>query len=432
MTIDPAQAVRRFGFGGRGSEPLPNDVSGWLRSQLDAPDPLLSQPGPSIANAALVLRQYEDARKSGAPLPPGFADLYANDVTAALQHAVSTDLPFRERLVWFWNNHFTVSARAGGWIFALAGPYLHDAIRPHVTGRFADLLKAVMRHPGMLTYLDNELSDGPDSPLGLKLHRGLNENLARECLELHTLGVNGGYTQADVTAFAAILTGRSTNLDGDDPGFVFNADTHEPGPERFMGREFPGGFAGSEAVLDFIAAHPATHRHLATQLVQHFVADIPPPACVDRVATVLGDTDGDLKQAVLAIVDMPEAWRPLTKFRAPAEYVVAVLRAVDLPPEPGNRTATATADLGQPFMAPILPNGWPDTAPDWLSGEALLKRADWAMTQASRPGAPPAEAVADATIGPLCSANTRAAIKACPTPAEALATLFASPEFLRR
>jgi uncharacterized protein (DUF1800 family) len=433
MTIGPAQAVRRFGFGRRGSEPLPDDVPGWLRSQLDAPDPLLSQTGPSIANAALVMRQYEDARKSGAPLPPGFADLYANDMTAALQHAVSTDLPFRERLVWFWNNHFTVSGRAGNWVFGLAGPYLRDAIRPHVTGRFADLLKAVMRHPGMLTYLDNELSDGPDSPLGLKQHRGLNENLARECLELHTLGVNGGYTQADVTAFAAILTGRSTKLDGDDPpGFVFKADAHEPGPKHFMGREFPQGFAGSEAVLDFIAAHPATHRHLATQLVQHFAADTPPPACVDRVATVLGDTGGDLKQAVLAIIDMPEAWQPLTKFRAPAEYAVAVLRAVDLPPEPDARLFYATADLGQPFMGPLLPNGWPDTADEWVSGEALLKRADWAMTQASRPGAPAAEAVADATLGDLCSPSTRAAIKACPTPAEALATLFASPEFMRR
>jgi uncharacterized protein (DUF1800 family) len=433
MTVDSSQAFRRFGLGRRGSEPLPDDVPGWLRSQLDAPDPLLSQAGPSIANAAAVLRQYEGARKSGAPLPPGFAELFGQDMTAALQHAATTDLPFRERLVWFWNNHFTVSGRAGNWVFALAGPYLHDAIRPHVTGRFVDLVKAVMRHPGMLTYLDNELSDGPDSPLGLKQHRGLNENLARECLELHTLGVNGGYTQADVTAFAAILTGRSTKLDGDDPpGFVFRADAHEPGPKHFMGHEFPEGFEGSEAALDFIAAHPATHRHIATQIVQHFVADTPPPACVARVAAVLDNSGGDLKQAMLAVIEMPEAWEPLTKFRAPADYVIAVARALDLPPEPSRGLLKATGDLGQPFMAPLLPNGFPDTAPDWLAGEPMLKRADWAMTQAARPGAPTAEAVADATLGDLCSPSTRAAIKACPNPAEALATLFASPEFMRR
>jgi uncharacterized protein (DUF1800 family) len=131
---------------------------------------------------------------------------------------------------------------------------------------------------------------------------------------------------------------------------------------------------------------------------------------------------------------MPEAWQPLAKFRAPAEYVVAVLRALDLPPlvKGGHHEYAATQDLGQPFMSPLLPNGWPDTATDWLSGEGLLKRADWAVTQASRSGAPGVDAVAMATVGDLCSASTRAAIKACPNSAEALATLFASPEFMRR
>jgi len=362
----------------------------------------------------------------------GYATLYQDDMEAALQHAATTDLPFRERLVWFWCNHFTVSGRAGNMVFGFSGPYMRDAIRPHVTGRFADMLKAVMTHPAMLYYLDNQISDGPGSPLGLKQHRGLNENLARECLELHTLGVHGGYTQADVTALAAILTGRTVNMDGDNPGFVFRADAHQPGPKRFMGREYPEGLAGSEAALDWIAAHPATHRHLATQLVQSFVADVPPPHCVDRVAAVLDDTGGDLKQAMLAIIDMPEAAQPLTKFRAPAEYVVAVLRALDLSPLPEGRLFYATKDLGQPFMCPLLPNGWPDTADAWLSGESLLKRADWAMTQASRPGAPPVDGVVEATLGDLCSQSTRAAIKACPNPAEALATLFASPEFMRR
>ena len=432
MTVGSSQAIRRFGFGRLGSEPLPDDAPNWLRSQLDAPDPLLSQPGPSVANAVLVMRHYKDAQKSGGPLPMGFAELYWQDMSALLQHAATTDLPFRERLVWFWSNHFTISGRAGNWIFGFSGPYIRDAIRPHVTGRFADMLKAVMQHPGMLYYLDNQLSDGPDSPLGIKRHVGFNENLARECLELHTLGVDGGYTQADVTAFASILTGRTANLDGDNPDFVFKAEAHEPGPKHFMGREFPEGFAGSEQALDFIAAHPATHRHLATQLVRHFIADAPPPSCVDRVAAVLGETDGDLKQAMLAIADMPEAWQPLTKFRAPAEYIVAVLRALNLPSDQPHQISDATIDLGQPFMGPLLPNGWPDTAPDWLSGEALLKRADWAMTQASRPGAPTADAVAQATLGDLCSPSTRDAIKACPNQAEALATLFASPEFMRR
>jgi uncharacterized protein (DUF1800 family) len=432
MVTDPLSAFRRFGFGRRGAEAIPEDVRKWLLSQLEAPDPLLSEKGPSILDAVLVQRRYDEARKAGGSPSYGQADFFGDEMTAALQHAVATDLPFRERLVWFWSNHFTASARAGGWNFGFAGTYIHEAIRPHVTGRFADMVKAVMRHPAMLIYLANDTSVGPHSPLGLKQQRGLNENLARECLELHTMGVHGGYTQQDVTVFAAVLTGRSMQYDGDAPGFVFKADMHEPGPKTLIGHTFPEGFEGSESVLDFLATHPATHRHIATQLVQHFVADTPPEYCVARVAAELDRTHGDLRQAMTAIVDMPDAWRPLTKFRAPADYVVAVLRAVDLPPLPKTLNFAATQDLGQPFMDPLLPNGWPDTADDWLSGEPLLKRADWAMTQASRPGAPTSDSVAAATLGGLCSQSTRTAIKACPNPAEALATLFASPEFMRR
>jgi uncharacterized protein (DUF1800 family) len=385
-----------------------------------------------MLNTSIVNQRYVDAEKAGTTLPGGFAGLFADEMTASLRYAIITDLPLRERLVWFWANHFTVSARGGPWPFGLNGAYVQEAIRPHVTGRFADLVKAVMRHPAMLDYLDNTHSVGTDSPIGLSQHRGINENLARESLELHTLGLQAGYTQKDVTAYAEILSGRQMNVNGDSPGFVFRADMHEPGPLTLLGRTFPEGFAGSEEALEWIANHPATRRHIATQMVQHFVADDPPPNCVGRVETVLRDTRGDLAQAMLAITAMEEAWQPLTKFRPPAEYIVAVQRALGLPFEPGHALLDATQDLGQPFRNPILPNGWPDTTDAWLSGEAILKRADWAMTQASRPGAPTAEAVADATLGDLCSASTRTAIKACPTPAEALATLFASPEFLRR
>jgi uncharacterized protein (DUF1800 family) len=425
-------AFRRFGFGRRGTEPLPDDPRLWLKAQLRAPDPLLGRPGPSMRNTALAAERYAQAQKSGAPLPGGFAGLFADEMTASLQYAVTTDLPFRERLVWFWANHFTVSARGGPWPFGLNGTYVFEAIRPHVTGRFADMVKAVMRHPAMLDYLDDTHSVGPDSPVGLSQHRSINENLARESLELHTIGIQSGYTQHDVTAYAAILTGRQMNTEGDQPGFVFRADMHEPGPQTVLGHTFPAGFAGSEDALEWIADHPATHHHIATQLVQHFVADSPPPPCVAKVETTLRDTHGDLTQAMLTIIDMDEAWQPLTKFRPPAEYIIAVQRALDLPFEPGRALLDATDDLGQPFRNPLLPNGWPDTAADWVAGEPLLKRADWAMTQASRPNAPSAEAVAAATLGDLCSPSTRQAIARCPTPAEALATLFASPEFLRR
>lgn len=393
---------------------------------------MLLQDGPSLHNALSVNRRYEDAVKAGASPSFGLADLFAAEMTALLEHAVSTDLPVRERLVWFWSNHFTVSGRAGNWPLGLVGTYVREAIRPHVTGRLSDMVRAVMRHPAMLYYLDNQVSVGPGSPLGVKQHRGLNENLARECLELHTLGVDAGYTQRDVTAFAAILSGRAVALDDGSPGFVFRADLHEPGAKTLMGHEFAEGFAGSEAALDWITAQPATQHHVATRMVQHFVADVPPPHCVARVQAVLKDTEGDLKQSMLAIFDMPEAWRPLAKIRAPADYIVAVQRALDLPFEPGRHLLPATMDLGQPFMSPVLPNGWPDTSSAWVSGEALLKRADWAMTQASRPGAPAAETVASATLGNLPSQTTHSAVNNGATPAEALATLLASPEFIRR
>jgi uncharacterized protein (DUF1800 family) len=426
-------AVRRFGFGSSvTADAPPADIQQWFRAQLDVPDPVLAQPGPTILRAALAQRNWEALIKAGAASAPGLSEVYQSDMTAILQQAITSDLPVRERLAWFWGNHFTVSGRAGGWALGLLGCYLHDAIRPHVTGRFVDMLKAVMVHPAMLWYLDNWLSVGPNSPDGLARHQGINENLARECLELHTLGAGSGYTQADVTSFAAILTGRSIEMGGDTPGYVYKANAHEPGPKTFMGHTVPEGFAGSEAVLEFIADHPATHRHLATQLVRHYVADTPPERCVERVAAVLKDTGGDLKQAMLAIFDLAETWQPLTKFKAPAEYCASVIRALSLPPEGGFHLLAATEDLGQHFGDAILPNGWPDTAADWISGEGILKRADWAMTQASRPGAPPAQQVLAATVGDVCSDATRAAVARCPNQAEALATLFVSPEFLRR
>jgi uncharacterized protein (DUF1800 family) len=385
-----------------------------------------------MLNTVLVNRAYMKAKDAGETPPMGFADLFIQETIDSLQNAVSTDLPLRERLVWFWANHFTVAARGGPWPLGLNGTYVQEAIRPHVTGRFSDLLKAVMRHPAMLDYLDNDRSIGPDSPVGLSQHRGINENLARECLELYSVGLQSGYVQRDVTTFAAILSGRTLNAEGDSPGYVFRADMHEPGPKTLMGQTFSGDLAGSEAALDWLANQPATRRHIATKLVRHFVADMPPAHCVGRLENVLNDTGGDLKQAMLAIFEMPEAWQPLTKFLAPAEYVVSVERALDLPFEPGGKLFDAARDLGQPFRNPILPNGWPDTAADWISGEALLKRADWAMTQASRPAAPTADAIIEATIADVVSTSTLKAVRSASTPAEALAAVFVSPEFLRR
>lgn len=433
MTNEAMHAIRRFGFGRRGNEGLPQDPRGWLQAQLDDADPMLAQSTPSTRNSMDIDNQIAADQQAHRPLTMGGLINFSRlQLTATMWNAVTTRLPFRERLVWFWANHFTVATRADPWTLDLAGAYIQEAIRPYVTASFADMLKAVMRHPAMLVYLSNRDSIGPHSRFGLEHHRGLNENLARESLELHTLGIHGGYTQRDVTAYAAVLTGRRMIYSGPGEGYFFDAGMHEPGELTVMGHTFPEGYVGSEDVLDFLGHHSAAYRYVATRLVQHFVADRPPPGCVDRIVQVLTDTGGNLGQASRAVIDLPQAWQPMTKFRAPAEYVIAVARALDLPMEPDGKLWAATDELGQPFMNALLPNGWPDTAADWATGEAILKRADHAMFQAVRAGAPPAQAVLEASIGDICSMRTRDTVQRAASPAEALATVLVSPEFLRR
>src|SRR5690242_12745377 len=279
MDIRAAHALVRFGLGRGGGESVSGDPIGWLRAQLLHPDQRMGEPRPSTINGLTALRQ-DRADKP----PPGerrAPALYRDEAAAALDNALTTPAPFRERLVWFWSNHFTVSVRGG--VAAVAGAFVEEAIRPHVTGRFEDMLFAVMRHPAMLMYLNNAGSVGPNSPAGQRSHRGLNENLARECLELHTVSPAAGYTQADVTSFAKLLTGWSIDLRGQPPGFRFRPFAHEPGEQTVMGRTFPAGEEGGVAALHFLANHPATHRFLAAKLVRHFVADDPPADAVRRI-----------------------------------------------------------------------------------------------------------------------------------------------------
>ena len=232
----------------------------WARAQLSGPDPLRLANPPTTAAGLAALR--EDRENRPPPAQSRGRAVFRQDAAAQLGNALTTPSPFRERLVWFWTNHFTVSLRRGD-CAALVGAFVEEAIRPHVTGRFVDMLLAVMRHPAMLLYLDNVASAGPNSPAGQRGKGGLNENLARECLELHTVSPAAGYTQADVTNFARVLTGWSIDLRGDPPGFRFRPFTHEPGEQTVMGRRFPPGEEGGVAALRFLAAHPETHRFLA-------------------------------------------------------------------------------------------------------------------------------------------------------------------------
>ena len=234
------------------------------------------------------------------------------------------------------------------------------------------MLLAVMHHPAMLFYLNNVGSVGPDSIAGRDGKRGLNENLARECLELHTVTPAAGYTQADVTNFAKILTGWSVAIRGDPPGFQFHPRAHEPGEQILMGHTFPAGEEGGLAALHFLANHPSTHRLLATKLVRYFVADDPPDMAVRRIEGVLRDSGGNLGAAAEALVTLDVAWEPASKLRTPQDFVIAALRALDLSDE---ELATVPlqailAGQGQPFRAAPQPNGWPDRAGDWAAPEA--------------------------------------------------------------
>ncbi len=430
MDTRSAQALIRFGLGRSGAAPLPADPIGWLDGQLDGPDPVLATQAASCTDGLVAWR--ED-RKNPPPegQPRRVHLLWQAESAAATRALVETEAPFRERLVWFWANHFTVSVRKGE-LRAIAIAYVREAIRPHVTGRFQDMLTAVIRHPAMLWYLDNRDSVGPNSLAGGKGHRGLNENLARECLELHTLGADAGYTQRDVTEFAKMLTGWWFEPNAPLPVFTFDPHRHEPGTKTLMGLTFPPGEEGGLAALTWLGNHPRTFRHIATKLVRHFVADDPAPADVDRIAAVLRDSHGDLGAASRELVQLPAAWHGLTKLRAPTDYAVAVVRALAL--AEGNRPdmVPLMGALGQPFMAPPLPNGWADTASVWADGELLLRRADWSMGVAGRaPQADPAD-VAQASLGDLLRPETLLAVQRAPSRHEGLALLLASPEFQRR
>jgi uncharacterized protein (DUF1800 family) len=296
------------------------------------------------------------------------------------------------------------------------------------------MLHAATAHPAMLAYLTNTRSVGPNSPAGRRENRGLNENLAREVLELHTLGVDGGYTQADVTAFAHALTGWTIGgPNAAAPGrLLFNAPSHEPGPKTVLGRTYAQeGEAQARAILDDLARHPATARHIAHKLASHFVADDPPSALVARLTETFRATNGDLAAVTRALLTAPEAWAPArTKLRNPVEFLVAAVRTS------GARISTERLlgmlnNLGQPVFRPPSPKGFPDRSEDWLAPDAIKTRADFAI-ELAQGFTGDARELARATLGPGLTDETITAIRRAETPRQGLAILLMAPEFQRR
>jgi uncharacterized protein (DUF1800 family) len=462
-----ALALHRFGFGPVGDQinAIAADPRGALLADLDRPTAAeLKVDLPSSAEAARAVSDYQAERRAQQILakraqnetaagdaPPSMSDagsvapapqkpappalpqqLVLNEAKARFDAAANAEIGFVERLVWFWSNHFCISADK---IVGMAGPYEREAIRPHVLGRFADLLQAVESHPAMLFYLDNVESMGPNSIAGINRDKGLNENLARETLELHTLGVRSGYTQADVTSFAKVLTGwtwfppSEPNHGGE---FIFNRLLHEPGAQTVLGKSYPqSGMDQGRAVLADLARHPATAQHIAQQLAAHFIADEPPPSLVAKLEKTFNDSDGDLKQVAKTLIAADESWTPRRqKLKAPAQWVAAVLRLTGAQAmAPIGQVVNAQATLGEPLWRPPAPNGFSDTEAAWIDG--VPKRLDVANGFAGRVPAADPLALLETSLGPLASAASRATVARAETRRQALALLVMTPEFLR-
>jgi uncharacterized protein (DUF1800 family) len=464
-----ALALHRFGFGPAHDSisAIAGDPRGALLSDLDRPGAgYLAAKLPSSgagaraisdfraeeqAKSKLAQRAKKEAEASGmastsdaaATTPPKPAEpplpqqIFQNEATARYEAAVGADVGLVERLVWFWSNHFCISADKD---IAMVGAYEREAIRPHVLGRFGDMLAAVESHPAMLYYLDNVRSMGANSIAGINGDKGLNENLAREILELHTLGVRGGYSQGDVTSFANVLTGW-TSIDAAEPGhggeFLFNKRLHEPGEQTVLGKFYAqSGADQGRAVLADLARHSATAQHIAQKLARHFVADEPPPPLVAKVTKAFKDSDGDLKAVAKTLVTADEAWTPArTKLKRPSEWIVSMSRLTNASLNAGapwniGRALGVQAALGESLWRPPAPNGWPDTEAAWIDG--IPHRLDVANDFAGRlPNADPATLL-DSGLGPLASRNTRETIARAESRTQALALLVMTPEFLRR
>ena len=370
-----------------------------------------------------------------------------------LHVAATSDTPFAERLVHFWSNHFAISLETVQ-PNLLGADYEFNAIRPNILGNFRDLVWAAIGHPAMLIYLDQTRSVGPGSAAVQRANDrarnrqfGLNENLAREVLELHTLGVRGGYSQADVTELARALTGWTVSelvgariqrfIDAPAGEPVFAPALHEPGERTVLGRRYrDSGARQAQDIIADLAIHPATANHIATKLVRHFVADDPPAAAVGRIERAFLESDGDLSAVYRALIDEPLVWSsPRNKFRTPWDWYVAALRATGIRPEPLDNPAPQRVLylLGQPTWRPGSPAGWGDGDAEWASPSALLTRVELANRIGTRMGdgldpGPTARAV----LGDALRPATADAIAGAEAPGFGLALFLASPEFLRR
>ncbi len=446
MASEATISAIRFGYG-LGRDNTPGSAAAIL-SGLDGSDRMAKAfPVAGLSQVLVDGRAFQEARKTRESNERAFRQAraklfqsFADGFTASLTRIAETDTPFRERLAWFWADHFTAVPKTPQ-MRAAAHGYVDEAIRPHLTGRFADMLKAVVTHPFMLVYLDQVSSAGPNSRAGQRRDVGLNENLAREVLELHTLGVGGAYTQEDVRQLAELMTGLSVDPE---TGFVFRRAMSEPGPETVLGQTYGGGRAELSHVLqamDDLAVHPDTARHIARKLAVHFVAEDPDPDLVEDLAAVWTKTDGDLGAVTEALVTHPASWGPLgTKAKPPFDYVASTLVALGAGAkeigEIGNQglrrfIAIPMQAMGQPWMGAAGPDGWSEEVSHWITPQGLATRISWArgVTNELADRLPDPRDFLARALGDHASPRLTWAVGASETKAEGVMLTLASAEF---
>ena len=435
-------ALHRFGMGPRPGSiaAVGTDPRGALIAELDRPLVLTTAAGlPTSAKAYRTVadanaRRAARAKQAAEAVPDPGRPIYLQEAKLRTEAALGADIGFAERLVWFWSNHFCISAYK---IQSMSGAYEREAVRANALSHFVDLLLAVEGHLAMLFYLDNLGSMGANSIAGINRSRGLNENIAREIMELHTLGVRTGYTQDDVISFANVLTGWTLVPPGDNPEhggeFTFNPRLHEPGGQTVLGKRYEQEDAEQgRAVLRDLAAHPATATHVATKLARHFVADEPPPALVEQMAKTFRDTEGDLKQVAIAMVSSDDAWRgPPSKLKRPGEWVVGMVRATGIREVDPTRFTAGQDLLGEGLWRPSAPKGYPDDEASWIDG--VSRRLDVANNFAEHVAATAdPQAIIEDVFASEIAPEVKQAVGRAESRQQALALLFMSADFQRR
>lgn len=459
VLVKVAAALNRLGLGARPDEPLPANASSWLVSQFDTyvERPAAWATTPKTGEVVLL---YEAYRAASTPGGLEIKQASRNDLrlfgrrvigeamNARASACLESPAPFIEHLVHFWSNHFSVSADNLA-VVPFVGAFEAEVIRPNVLGKFRHLLTAAEQHVAMLTFLNQSASIGPNSARGVRLARiapqkraGLNENLAREILELHTLGVRTGYVQEDVRELAGALTGWQTAGAGlgrsaPEPvgAFTFVADLHEPGTRRVLGRSYPQtGADQGLAILRDLSVAPATAKYIAFKLARHFVADAPPADLVDRMAAAFLASDGDLPTVYRILVQAPELdVAGVAKFKSPWEWLISALRAIGARSLDGLAVEQTMDRLGQPLWKPESPAGYGDLAETWTGPNALMLRVEMAQRLQGRLGREiDARQIAPKVLPGVLRSQTAFAIARTESPATGLVLLFVAPEFLRR